>query len=77
MTIQEHYDETLVRISEEFELPLDTLHVEVMQDPFYDATHFSDHAVCQASEAVRKSLNENEESGLLVISFNHIRYIQL
>lgn len=73
MTIQEHYDETLVRISEEFELPLDTLHVEVMQDPFYDATHFSDHAVCQASEAVRKSLNENEESGLLVISFNHIR----
>lgn len=69
--IQEHYDETLVSVSKEFDLELDTLDVQVEIDPFHDATHFSDHAVTQVSDAVRQALSENQNSRILVIRFHH------
>jgi hypothetical protein len=71
--IQNHYDSVLMNISNEFELPIDTIMVNVETDPFHDATHFSDHAVSLVTNRIQKELIEKSNSSIIVIRFNQTK----
>lgn len=71
--IQNHYDSVLMDISNEFELPIDTVIVNVETDPFHDATHFSHHAVSLVTNRIQKELIEKSNSRIIVIRFNQTK----
>lgn len=50
-------------------MPLDTLFIDVLTDPFYDATHLSEQAAYKVATEIKENLIRDSTNRILVIQF--------
>jgi hypothetical protein len=67
--VNDHYMRMLLSAKSDFDLDYDTLHIRVLKDPFYDATHLN--------ESITKLLNEKIKTYFQSMSRNTILVIDL